>query len=373
MSTRWAVYASARRPRAWLGLSAYPYLASVLQQLAAREVRLGIICRTPAVSAESLSAALAAAGINAFFDQDLLIFAADGVEREPRSLFYLAAGKAGLLSSPGSCLLVSEDSIARGQALAAGWRVTPHPLLTQAVLEGDALWFVRITVPPHRAAEEWRAALRGLALVPLRVSGEGGRTVLAIASGTALAELANAQFDVQPLGQEGDPASSDLYVIRDDAAAGSGFLSGSGQFAQLFGQGNGANQGLLLSASDEGILIRVPSARSIEEFHFATAAHGHNLKLVPDPGLLGSEADGRGQRLESRRWRRNATSRPPRWRESASSRTLVSRPSSTATLGMRRSAMRPGPPWIADTSSMPATSASPANLRPISRPSAAPR
>ena len=282
-------------PARLLGLSAYPYLASVLQQLAARDVRLGIICRTPAVSAESLGAALAAAGINAFFDQDLLIFAADGVEREPRSPFYLAAGRAGLLSSPGSCLLVSEDSVARGQALEAGWRVTPHPLLTQAVLEGDALWFVRITVPPHRAAEDWRAALRGLALVPLRVSGEGGRTVLAIASGTALAELANAQFDVQPLGQEDDPASSDLYVIRDDAAAGSGFLSGSGQFAQLFGQGNSANQGLLLSASDEGILIRVPSARSIEEFHFATAAHGHNLKLVPDPGLLGSEADWRGQ------------------------------------------------------------------------------
>jgi Zn-dependent M28 family amino/carboxypeptidase len=55
---------------------------------------------------------------------------------------------------------------------------------------------------------------------------------------------------------------------------------------------------LLLSASDEGILIRLPFERSIEEFHFATAAHGHNLKLVPDPGLLGSEADWRGQRLE---------------------------------------------------------------------------
>ena len=293
-------------PARLLGLSAYPYLASVLQQLADREVRLGIICSMPAVSAESLSAALAAAGINTFFDQDLLIFADDGVERDPSALFHLAAGRAkpggrrgraskSLLSTPGSCLLVSEDSVARGQALAADWRVAPHPLLTQAVLAGDALWFVRITVPPYRAAEEWRAALRGLALVPLQVSGEGGRTVLAIASGTALAGLANAQFDVQPLGQAGDPASSDLYVIRDDEATGSGFLSDSGQFDQLFGQGNKANQDLLLSASDEGILIRVPFERSIEEFHFDTAAHGHNLKLVPDPGLLSSEADLRGQ------------------------------------------------------------------------------
>jgi hypothetical protein len=276
-------------PARLLGLSAYPYLASVLQQLAARAVRLGIICSTPAVSAESLSPALTAAGINAFFDQDLLIFAADGGEKEPHVPFSLSADRAGLLLSPSSCLLVSEDSVTRGRALAAGWRVAPHPLLAQAVLEGDALWFVRITTPPHHAAES-RGALRGLALVPLRVSGEGGCTVLAIASGTALAALANAQFDVQPLGQEGDPAASDLYVIRDDEAAGSGFLSGSGQFEQLFGPGNSANQGLLLSASHEGLLIRVPAERSIEEFHFATAAHGHNLKLVPDPGLLGSEA-----------------------------------------------------------------------------------
>src|SRR5262249_2290260 len=135
------------------------------------------------------------------------------------------------------------------------------------------LWFVRITVPSHRAAEEWRAALRGLELVPLLVSGEGGRTVLAITSGAALRELANAQFDMQPLGRQDDPASSDLYMIRDDAAASSGFLSSAGQFDQLFGQSNAANQDLLLSASGEGILIRVPSERSIEEFHFAKASH----------------------------------------------------------------------------------------------------
>jgi hypothetical protein len=289
-----------------LGLSPYPYIASVLQQLADRGVRLGIICSMPGISAENLSAAVAAAGINSFFDQDLLIFAADGVERDPSALSHLAADKAkpgsrrgraskSLLSSPGSCLLVSEDSVARGQALAAGWQVTPHPLLAQAVLDGDALYFVRISVPPYRAAEEWRAALRRVAPVPLRVSGEGGRTVLAIASGSALAALADAQFDVQPLGQKGDPASSDLYIIRDDAAIGSGFLSTSGQFEDLFGADNSANQGLLLSSSDEGILIRVPFDRSIEEFHFDTAVHGHNLKLVPDLGLLSSEAELRGR------------------------------------------------------------------------------
>ena len=274
-------------------LSAYPYLVPVLEQLADRGVRLGVICREPSVSAVSLTAALAVAGISAFFDHDLLIFTTDAVEGDPGDPFYRAADRAGLQSSPESCLLVSDDSVARGQALAAGWRAAPHPLLAPAVLAGDPLWFVRITVPPRRAAARWRATLRGLALVSLRMSGDGGRTVLAIASETALAELANARFDVERLGQEGDPASSDLYLIRDDEAPGSVRLSGSSQFEQLFGPDNAANQSLLLSRADEGILIRVPFDRSIEEFHFETSSHGHNRKLVPDPELLAYESDAR--------------------------------------------------------------------------------
>src|SRR5262245_11619038 len=81
-------------PARQLGLSVYPYLVPVLEQLSALEVRLGIICSMPGVNTESLSAALAAAGINAFFDQDLLIFAADGVGPGPRAPFYIAPGRA---------------------------------------------------------------------------------------------------------------------------------------------------------------------------------------------------------------------------------------------------------------------------------------
>jgi hypothetical protein len=274
-------------PPRLLGLSPYPYVLSVLRQLAAQQVRLGIISSASAITADKLKAELATAGLKTYFDDELLILAdgSEGVEPQ-RILFDLAARRAGVASAPGACILVSEDSVIRRRALEAGWLVAPHVLLALAVLSGEALWFVRITVAAHRAAEEWRGALRGLALVPLHVAGEGGRTVIGIASAKAVTELVNAQFDVQPLGQEGDPVSSDLYVIRDDEAASSGFLSSSGQFQQLFGNGNSANQGLLLSASDQGILIRVPGDRSIEEFHFSTASHGHNLKLVPDPGLL---------------------------------------------------------------------------------------
>ena len=274
-------------------LSAYPYLPAVLEQLAGRGVRLGIICREPSVNAVDLTAALAAAGISASFDHDLLLFTTDALEVEPGEPFSRAAERAGLQSSPESCLLVSEDSLARGQALGAGWRAAPHPLLAPAVLEGDALWFARITVPPRRAAARWRATLRGLALVSLRLSGDGGRDVLVIASETALAELGNARFDVERLGQANDPATSDLYLIRDDEAAGSGHLAGGSQVEQLFGSDNPANQDLRLSTSDEGILVRVPFDRSIEELHVETSLHGHNRKLVPDPGLLAYESDER--------------------------------------------------------------------------------
>ena len=110
-------------PARMLDLNAYPYLTSVLQQLTARKVRLGLISRVPGVAAEGLSAALVTVGIDIFFDQDLRIFAADGVEGEAGAILDLAAGTAGIKSSPASCMLVSEDNIVRGQALAAGWRV----------------------------------------------------------------------------------------------------------------------------------------------------------------------------------------------------------------------------------------------------------
>jgi hypothetical protein len=281
---------SAAPPTRGVSLQIYPYVRAVLDELVAAGVQLGCISFDPSGTEDAVKAAFEATEIHRLFRPELLIFAfGGGLETDARALFSHAASQAGHAASPGSCLLVSEDSVARGQALAAGWQAAPHPLLAKDVLAGHGLWFVKITVPQHHDAEDWRGALRGLALVPLRASGEGGRNLLAIASRVALSALSNAQFEVQLLGQESDPAPSDLYMIRDDEAADSGFLSVAGQFEQLFGLENRANQSLLLSSSEDGILVKVPYDRTIEEFHFATARHGHNLKLVPDPGLLSSD------------------------------------------------------------------------------------
>jgi hypothetical protein len=263
-------------------LTPYPYIESVLQDLAAR-VPVGLMSGSSGVDAKRLAAAVRAAGLDAFFDWSLLISRTNGTARGP---FALAAGRAGLASEPGACVLVSEDSILRGKAIAAGWRASPHPLLASVVVAGEALRFVRIWRPGTVAAADWRGALSDLPLVPLQLSGEGGRMLTAVASDSAVRQLAAAGFQIEPLGGDDDPGSSDLYIVRDDEAATLGFRPARGQADRLFGAWSNGNRELLLSSSDQDLLIRVPHDRSIEEFHFDSSSHGHNLKLLPDPGLL---------------------------------------------------------------------------------------
>ena len=43
---------------------------------------------------------------------------------------------------------------------------------------------------------------------------------------------------------------------------------------------------MVLGSTDEGLVVALPPERSLEEFHFEQARHGHTLKLLPDPSLL---------------------------------------------------------------------------------------
>jgi leucyl aminopeptidase len=72
--------------------------------------------------------------------------------------------------------------------------------------------------------------------------------------------------------------------LRDDAAAASGFLSARGESARFFASNDDAR--LVLSSTAEGLVVALPPERSLEEFHFDDARHGHTLKLLPDPSLL---------------------------------------------------------------------------------------
>jgi hypothetical protein len=51
-----------------------------------------------------------------------------------------------------------------------------------------------------------------------------------------------------------------------------------------------------LASSPEGLYIALPGDRSVEEYHFEEAYHGHNLKLLPDLSLLEPFGEGNNAR-----------------------------------------------------------------------------
>ena len=130
----------------------------------------------------------------------------------------------------------------------------------------------------------WRSVLREAAVVPLRVTRSNPRRLYAIATGEAVTKLRGLHFNMELLGKEGDPLTTDVYLVRDDRETPTGFMAAEGRSAQFFEDQGKAD--VILSPSHEGLYLAVPAGRSIEEFHFPGARHGHNEKLVPDMALL---------------------------------------------------------------------------------------
>jgi extracellular elastinolytic metalloproteinase len=181
-------------------------------------------------------------------------------------------------------MFVGEDGRERGLALDAGLLVAPHPLLIGEVLDGQPLRFMRVTARPGTPAAAFHAALRRQPLVALHVEGRDAGTVYALSSQRASAQLVNMRLHVELLGPPDLSRRSDLYILRDDAAVRSGFLSPDGQAARFFSSPEAAP--LLLASAADGVVVALPDGRSPGEFHFAGARHGHTLKLLPDPSLL---------------------------------------------------------------------------------------
>lgn len=255
-------------------LSVYPYVAEVLGQLRDDGARLGIVSDPGGIPVEDVNRALADAGLWDFFDPALVIYG----PKDSARVFEQAAGQAG---APGRLLFVGEDPRERALALQAGFLVAPHPLLAVPVLEGASLRYARIRVPRGHAGEDWRAGLRELALLPVHVTGENGTTVYAITTTPTVARLDDLGFWVDRLGAEGEPLTTDLYLLRDDRQAASGFLTSDGNSSSFF-RATPESHGVLAS-TDEGLIVAVAGGTSVEDYHFRDAQHGHNLKLVPTP------------------------------------------------------------------------------------------
>jgi Fungalysin metallopeptidase (M36)/Peptidase family M28 len=263
----------------------FPFVPSLLKSLRDRGLRLGIISNTGDMSGAEVDAVLAPTGIRDDFEPALRIYSTDvGLTKDSPAIFRLAAQRVDLAETPQRCLFVGEDGRERGFALDAGLLVAPHPLLIDEVLAGQPLRFMRVTARPGTPATAFHAALRRQPLVALHVEGQDAGTVYAVSSQRASAQLINMRLHVELLGPPDLPARSDLYILRDDAAVRSGFLSPDGQAAQFFSSPAAAP--LLLASAADGVLVALPDGRSPGEFHFAGARHGHTLKLLPDPSLL---------------------------------------------------------------------------------------
>jgi hypothetical protein len=261
----------------------FPYVQGLLAALRAKGLRLGIISNTGDDGKDVVDNVLDGAGILSFFEPTLRLYSREvGLTKNSPAIFLRAAELAGQLADPQQCLFVGEDAVERSFAMQAGLRVCPHPLLIERVIAGDSLRFVRVTIPAARVQEAY-GLLRQRAFVPLHVGGSGGRFVYGITSQGVASELINLLLQVDLLGNSDAPNESDLYLLRDDLAKASGFGTSGGSAQEFF---SGHDGPLLLSATEEGLVVALPAGRSPGEFHFTDARHGHTLKLMPDSHLL---------------------------------------------------------------------------------------
>ena len=260
------------------GFEVYPDARDAIEELQARGLRMGIISDIGAESAETVNGALERAGLDGFFDPTIIIYDA----KDSPAPFRRAAVKAGC--PPEECIFVGEDSLERRYAIEAGFRVAPHPKLAWDVANGGRVPYIRLRIPADPQERDWPSVLRELAIVPLHVTRDQPRMLYAIATLDAVSRLRELSFDVELLGRPEEPLTTDLYLVRDDREGPAGLMPEAGQSGQFFADRGESN--LILSSSPEGLYIVVPAGRSIEEFHFPGAQHGHNEKLMPDMTLL---------------------------------------------------------------------------------------
>jgi hypothetical protein len=265
-----------------IGFTVLPGVIAALEGLRERSLRMGIISNRGNVPARTVIQALDRARLLDFFDPHLIIFA----EKNSPTPFRDAAAKAG--EPPANCFFVGENNKERSHALRAGFaKAIPDPALVLDVLAGAALFFASISpsaaTAPERENDVWSTAFSNPSLVPLRVS-KNPRRVEVLTTTAALARLRQLEFQVQELGKEDDPQTSDLYLIRDDRSVPAAFVSAEA-FSTSFLADIGALD-LVVGSAAEGLLIALPAGTNIEELHFPNALHGHNDRLIPDRSLL---------------------------------------------------------------------------------------
>ncbi|HEY1067249.1 MAG TPA: M20/M25/M40 family metallo-hydrolase, partial [Pirellulales bacterium] len=277
----------------------FPFVPGVLDELVGLGLKLGVISNTGNEDAAAVNAVLAPTGLLPRFDPALLVYSGaeppfvDNSTTPPTNrpvtkripeIFRRAAARAGMEATPEQCLYVGEDASERLVAESAGWQVCPHPKLVKEMLAGETLRFVRLTVPPAQLNSAWRDELQRRAFLPAHVTGRRGGTVFGVASGRVVRELGAMGFDVDLLGEAGAPGTADLYLLRDDVASRSGFLSTRGEVGPTFAAA-GAEASILKYLADGSVIASLRGDQDPDDLHFEGASHGHTLRLGLDPLL----------------------------------------------------------------------------------------
>ncbi len=266
-------------------LAVFDFVPDLLAKLKDQGLSLGIISNTPEQEDEaSMATILTASGIRDFFVPDLMLYSSVvGIDKRDPEIFRMAAERAGYADDLGPCLFVGESPEERAVARRVGMAVAPHPSLIPDVLGGHHFRFARIRLSASQLEEPWWEPIRNLTFVPLYLSGVTEKHLYGVTSSETLRRLDDLGYEVDRLGLPNAPLDSDVYVLRDDQNAASGFLREEGQSRSLFQKEQEAYW--ILSSSAEGLVVALPAGVCIDDYHL-DGAHGHNFKLTADPCLL---------------------------------------------------------------------------------------
>ncbi len=272
-------------------LTPFPDVPPALAELRDEGAQLGIISNAGSIPEQTVNDALDRVGLLQYFNRNFILYG----PKDSSLIFEQAATRVRQSLPPDDrtprvLMFVGEDATERKFALAAEYLVAPHPTLAMTILSHyGPLRFLRIRVPRKAAPYPWQKKLRELRVLPIHASAgdnEFAAQLYAIADSASAAKLDDLGFWVDRLGDEDEPQTSDLYILRDDRQMETGFLDDSGNSFQFFGEPTSARR--VLSSTGEGLFVSIPAGRSVESYHFAAARHGHNLKLMPSPTLLQS-------------------------------------------------------------------------------------
>lgn len=263
-----------------VGLRVFPEARDALTALQDRRFPLGIISNAGNELPETVNRVLSECGLLSFFGEDLIIYR----KKDSPKVFVDAAAQAGV--SVDQCVFVGENSTERSFALEAGFlRVAPHPKLALDAANGMALVYACIFIDKDKEVNEWLGTLRALSLVPIRVTSGSPQMIYVITTLGAVDTIRTAKIEVEVLGARDEPLQSDLYLLRDDRSKPTGFRS-SEEFTTNFLTKHG-KENLVVSSSEEGAYIALPSNMSIEQIpHFPQARHGHTEQLIADMALF---------------------------------------------------------------------------------------